>query len=410
MTHIQFLEAGLHNRHIRFILGGELLQGVIMDDASNLAGKTKRTHYTFIPKGNLLKWKEAEKEDNKELMKSLSLIVDIENINWGEQIIDTSGQLFREVELVQFLKEIIFKNKSFKETYLEVPLGVSRYRADLVTKRLIKRKWVNLIVEVKVITAFTHEELLRIIEQLNNYKRISNCQNVAFVFPGILLEEDKAKFTANGIDVWDVEYIAQTFGEEIEATPHPIFQEFYLAAKKQSPENKLLSELKSIPAGRNDQNWSKYEKLIEKIFDELFGSALSPPIRQSSDYFNINRRDFILRNYAEVGFWAQVRDRYYADYVVVEAKNYSQKITKKEVLQIAHYLKVHGPGLFGIIVTRSGGDKGCYLTCREVWAMHKKMIIVLDDENIKKMIIAKSYSNDPELIIRQKIEEFRLSM
>ncbi len=94
----------------------------------------------------------------------------------------------------------------------------------------------------------------------------------------------------------------------------------------------------------------------------------------------------------------------------MDAKNYTKKVTKKEVLQIANYLKVHGAGLFGIIISRNGGNTGCYYTCREVWAMDKKLIIVLTDEDIIKMIIAKAANNDPEEIIRQKIEEFRLSM
>ncbi len=77
---------------------------------------------------------------------------------------------------------------------------------------------------------------------------------------------------------------------------------------------------------------------------------------------------------------------------------------------MGNYLKMHGAGLFGIIVSRNGGDTGCYYTCREMWAMDQKLIIVLNDEEVIKMIIAKGTSNDPEEIIRQKIEQFRLWM
>jgi hypothetical protein len=61
-------------------------------------------------------------------------------------------------------------------------------------------------------------------------------------------------------------------------------------------------------------------------------------------------------------------------------------------------------------MSRKGGGTGSYYTCREIWAMDKKMIIVLDDDDLIKMIMAKATSNAPEEIIRQKIEQFRLSM
>jgi hypothetical protein len=42
--------------------------------------------------------------------------------------------------------------------------------------------------------------------------------------------------------------------------------------------------------------------------------------------------------------------------------------------------------------------------------MDKKMVIVLDDNDVIKMIMAMASGNNPEEIIRQKIEQFRLSM
>ncbi len=87
------------------------------------------------------------------------------------------------------------------------------------------------------------------------------------------------------------------------------------------------------------------------------------------------------------------------------------KVKKSEVLQIANYLKSHGAGLFGIIVCRKGGDKsGCEHTLREQWMVHRKLILVLSDDDIKEMLIAKLDGRLPEEIVGQKIEQFRLSM
>jgi hypothetical protein len=410
MTHIEFVEAGLHNRHIRFILGGKILSGVVVDDVFHKEGKTKRTHYTFIPTKNMVKWKEAEKVNDRESMSSLSSTVDIEEISWGEPISDSRNHPFREVEFVQFISELIRKNEKFRNLRIEAALEDSRYRADLLTERKSKVTWEKLLIEVKVIPTFTETRLKEVIEQLKTYQKYAKDYNLVFAFPGILSEKDNAVIKGNGIEIWDINYIAQTFAKEIPTTPHPLFQALFTTAKYTEAHDKLINELKSIPAGNKDQDWSKYQKHIEKILDYLFGSELSSPISEHSDHFKINRRDFILRNYAETGFWAHVRNRYLADFIVVDAKNYTKKVTKKEVLQIANYLKIHGAGLFGIIISRNGGNTGCYYTCREVWAMDKKLIVVLNDEDIINMIIAKAANSKPEEIVRQKIEEFRLSM
>lgn len=84
---------------------------------------------------------------------------------------------------------------------------------------------------------------------------------------------------------------------------------------------------------------------------------------------------------------------------------------QKRVFQIANYLKSHGAGLFGLIVSRKRGDTaGCEVTLREHWLVHRKLIVVLDDADIEAMLVAKSDGRPPEELIGSKIEQFRLSM
>ncbi len=410
MTHLEFLEAGLHNRHIRFVIGNKILSGIVVDDLFDKKGKTKSSHYTFIESKNIVDWKDAEKTNDREKMSSLSTVVDIEKIKWGEPYSNHKNLPFRGLEFVQFISELIHKNENFKNLVVESPLENSRYRADLITERKINNTWEKLLIEVKVFPTFTERRLREVIEKLKDFGKYAKGFHLVFAFPGILSDKDNALIQSSGIEIWDINYIAQSFAKEIATTPHPLFQALFTATKYVAAHDKLIVELKSIHAGNKNNDWSKYQKHIEKVLDYLFGSDLSSPITEHSDHFKINRRDFILRNYAETGFWAHLRNRYLADFIVLDAKNYTKKVTKKEVLQIANYLKVHGAGLFGIIISRNGGNTGCYYTCREVWAMDKKLIIVLTDEDIIKMIIAKAANNDPEEIIRQKIEEFRLSM
>ncbi len=408
MTHIEFVEAGLHNHHIRFILNRKFLTGVVVDDQLHKKQKSKRTHYTYISTINIIKWLEAQKLNDIKMMESLSSIVDIEEITWGEQINDLGRTFIREVEFAHFILELLGKNIAFKGTKVEMNLPESRYYADIITERNKNGIWEKLIIELKVFPTYTESRLKEVIEQLKIYKKYTKDYKIVFAFPGILQEKDNALFFDNGIEIWDINYISQTFSKEIASTNDSLFKALYTATKSVAGYHKLIYELKAIKPGNKNNNWIQYQKYVEKVLDYLFGTVLSSPITELSDHFKINRRDFILRNYAETGFWAHVRNRYFADFIVLDAKNYSKKITKKEVLQIANYLKVHGAGLFGLIITRKGGDTGSYYTCREMWAMDKKLIIVLNDDDLINMIIAKDSSNNPEEIIRQKIEDFRL--
>ena len=142
----------------------------------------------------------------------------------------------------------------------------------------------------------------------------------------------------------------------------------------------------------------------------LFSPPLLLPLHEKSDASRANRRDFIFPNYCDAGFWSFIRSRYNADYIVVDAKNHTKKIDKKDILQIANYLKPHGTGLFGIIVSRTNASESALYTLKEAWALERKLIIILQDNDIEQMLINKKVGRDPVTTIRQKIEDFRLQL
>ena len=129
-----------------------------------------------------------------------------------------------------------------------------------------------------------------------------------------------------------------------------------------------------------------------------------------SDSSKTNRRDIILPNYAEGGFWQFLRDNYFAHFIVIDAKNLTKHIEKKDVLQVSNYLKKFGTGLFGMIISRNKPHSNAILTQREHWIADNKLVIFLQDEDIVKRQAMKDNSGNPEDVIRQKIEDFRLSL
>ncbi|WP_303809128.1 hypothetical protein [Aeromonas rivipollensis] len=210
---------------------------------------------------------------------------------------------------------------------------------------------------------------------------------------------------------WDADVIANEFKKEIKVNQHPVFSRIFLSIskeKKHNAEEELLDKLKNCERGKD--GWSDYQKLIGQIFEHLFTPPLGAPISESPDMNNVNRRDWIIPNYCSEGFWNFVRDKYKADYIVVDAKNYKNPISKEQVLQIANYLKPHGAGMFALIATRLGANKGADLTIREQWMANGKMILVLNDDDFEAMLLAKAAKGQPEKIIGQALERFRLSM
>lgn len=179
-------------------------------------------------------------------------------------------------------------------------------------------------------------------------------------------------------------------------------------ASRKSKLAALGSGLERLASGHD--SWAQYQRLVADIIEELFVPPLANPRYESSDGLGRNRRDIVLENNAADGFWSHVRERYSAEYVVVDAKNDSKPIGKASVVAFAHYLKVHGCGLFGILATRLGPGKAAAYAAREVWISERKLILILNDEDLRNMLTFSAEGGTAEDVLRRRVMEFRLSL
>ena len=313
----------------------------------------------------------------------------------------------KEIEFVNFLYQVLKEASPNKKIQLEAIIGESqRARADILIEDSRKAK---ILIECKSNKAITRSHGSKIVEQILEYgKLIGECKKVLAI-PGRLPNEIKQNFESNDIEVWDADYLIKNFKAGIKKADSSYFKMLLTAIageQEGSRDKDLLGKLKACNPGRKD--CYIYQSLIGEVIEELFCPPLDKPIQEVNDFTKSNRRDFIVPNYAMDGFWSFLREKYSADYIVVDAKNYSRKVKKSDVLQIANYLKPHGAGLFGIIFSRNGGDSaGCLHTIREQWMVHQKLILVLDDTDVENMLLSSGGAAD---LIGAKIEEFRLSM
>lgn len=318
----------------------------------------------------------------------------------------------REVEFTAFLADLLQRHPQFTDTRIEARVSTDPFlSADLTTKETKDKASRSILIECKRYSFFTERRLRETIAQIQMYRDRASFDTYALAFPGRLPPELRTLLEKQHIECWDIDHIAVTFAEQIKNSGHAYFKSLLhsiVPVANKAPEIVLLDRLHACPAGRRD--WSEYQRIIGQVLERLFCPPLQPPLSESPDSSGINRRDFILPNYADAGFWRFLRDMYQADYIVVDAKNYRSRIGKSQVLQIANYLKPHGTGLFALITSRTGADRAAQLTVREQWMAHKKLILILDDRAVEAMLLAASSSGDATRVIGQLIEEFRLSM
>lgn len=318
----------------------------------------------------------------------------------------------QEAEFNTFLCQLLAENPQYANPSLEKLLdSKNRARADLFADRIAGGRRQSVLVECKSRGFFRGNQLDDAIRQIDRYRALVKPDIAALAFPGRLSPNDRSKLIDAGIELWDIDYIASHFRDQIAHSNHVGFKSLFapfITGVSSEGLTAISNRLASCKPGKED--WVVYQKLIRDVFELLFVPPLDVPIWELPDESNTNRRDLILPNYADDGFWKFLREAYQADYIVVDAKNYKGPVSKAQVLQVAHYLKPHGAGMFAIIASRAGADHGAKITQREQWAMHRKLVIVLNDKDVEAMLIAASSREQPEKVIGQIIQEFRLSM
>ncbi|MFG2102979.1 restriction endonuclease [Micromonospora echinaurantiaca] len=283
---------------------------------------------------------------------------------------------------------------------------------DIGIDIVAQRQGRPLLVEAKSQTPQTSRRLRDVVTQLMNAAEQYRARHPGFpeprlviAFPGVL---SPRKERPPNVELWDGGFLqreARRFG-----IPPPPFlalaeEEWF---EEREPADDLLRRLERISPGQAE--WTRYEGFCEDMLSFLFCPPLHQVCPQRTNESGVNRRDFILPNYSQDGFWSFMRMHYHADFIVAEAKNFAAPVGKSEVLQLANYLTRHGTGLVGMLLTRNGLKRDAKWTSREQWLLHDKLIIGLEDEDYRQMLLTRRTGGDPSDLIRQRIEDFRLGI
>ena len=305
----------------------------------------------------------------------------------------------KESEFLQHVQKLLLHDARFQNVcmgkQLIAPDGQS-INFDIVFSDINKPEQL-FIVEAKAISAMTFHQIELTVRQLEYYHHAFPDAQFILAVPTLLAEEYRHYVYDSGFMLWDRETLRMGIPDM--ALPVCAAPDRY---------DELINKLKHCQPGYAD--WQVYQKLVGEILTALFCPPLDAISEQNSDADRTNRRDFIIPNYADSGYWPYLRYNYKADFIVVDAKNSSKEIGKDDILQVANYLNEKGAGLFGLIFARYGVSKTAKIHLRRFWESYSKMIIILSDNDVEQMLLSKQSNNDPCQLIIEKIQEFRLSI
>jgi orotate phosphoribosyltransferase len=170
----------------------------------------------------------------------------------------------------------------------------------------------------------------------------------------------------------------------------------------------LRTELNNIKSGHKD--FRKYEDIVSRIFQYLFIPPLKPPLSQKPTLDSHERRDLLLPNTGEGFFYEHLRTRYQSEFIVIECKNFSGKIGKKEVGQLRLYARKKSIGRFGILVSRKTPSKSALKERFNAFQDDDALILFIDDKILYELIDIKIKGKDPADFLDKMRLEFLSSI
>lgn len=175
--------------------------------------------------------------------------------------------------------------------------------------------------------------------------------------------------------------------------------------KIQNVEDDYIEQLSNIKAGREDAK--KYEQLLEKIIKKVFSNELMLFRTQSRTEDGLNIFDMIckIKNGLTDDFFSIIEKFYGTKYVLFELKNYESVIKQGQICTTEKYLFEAALRKVAIIITRHGIDENGKKLANGILRESGKLIIVLDDNDVKEMFRLYRRGEKATYVLTKKLDE-----
>lgn len=172
----------------------------------------------------------------------------------------------------------------------------------------------------------------------------------------------------------------------------------------------LIEELKNCERGK--ESFNTYENICIEILKSIFENDLCLWKKQEKSNKNLYRFDLICRVKEENknSFWSIIENYFNSKYVVFEFKNYSDKISQKEIYTTEKYLYAKALRSVAIIIAASGYDENAYWAVKGSLREQGKLIILLTSEDLIKMYTMKSNDENPSDFLVDKLDDLLIEL
>ncbi len=204
------------------------------------------------------------------------------------------------------------------------------------------------------------------------------------------------------------EEVIEKYRKDKQENPKEPLRHSQVAEVTETPEpdwDRMLNDLESIKAGT--AHAKKYEEIIKQLFTAIFYPWLMFPTSQERIHDGRKIIDITYMNMAQDDFFSWLANRYPAQYIMVECKNYSEDPDNPALDQLSGRFSPRR-GKFGILVCRKITNKQRFADrCRDTANDDRGYIVGLDDADIKELIeTVRNGEKDKRLdILRDKFKK-----
>jgi hypothetical protein len=168
---------------------------------------------------------------------------------------------------------------------------------------------------------------------------------------------------------------------------------------------------KIVPPG--PKHFQGFEHIVRVVFNYLFIGELGEGKAQSRTHpedEGVEIRDIIFANNAESGFWNDLKRKYAASEIVLDAKN-KDELTRDDLRQLYCYLKP-ALGFWGFIVCRSAQSSTINAFNRTLCRNFSQLrgLLILTDDDLRRMVQIKMRGQNPAIYLQDRMSEFVRSL
>lgn len=218
------------------------------------------------------------------------------------------------------------------------------------------------------------------------------------------------------IRVWDRIILNRLIHQHLEVFEHH-FPEYPVALKALSQQfeettststvigrvGEFEGKLESCPTGQ--AHFSKYEEIGIEIWQHLFSETLGEPKPQVRTRDGKQRRDVLFQNKRVSNLFQRVAERFDADFIIVDFKNYTDPVNAEIIDDVARYAN-KALGRFIVVTSRHGADDTVEASQHRWFRDSDTVVLVISDAQMLEMVARKERGETPEDVLEDLLDEF----